>query len=319
MNICGLNIFLGDKGARVQNQLNKIKDILETNNTNKFITIKNTDNLFENNFFDFFVTCGDIKITYTKDMIVNYARINSTKKPRLIRDVTYLRIIPKLTNKNVNYYPRFTWNSILPNKLNLPYDPSYNRWLDIKKKYNLKIEDYKKQGDNILFLLQIPTDASLNKLNFKEEGYLKFMTRTINEIFEHTDRKIILRSHPLNKEYDEISSFLLKHFYKTRRVFLSNKGTLEDDLKNVKCVISYNSSSTVEALFKGINVINLSESQPCFSAASNKLSDIENLNELDRDDFLKKIAYLHWENDELDSIENKKYICKLLEKSIPII
>ena len=89
-----------------------------------------------------------------------------------------------MTNLDVNNFPRFTWNSILPYKMNFPYDSSYDRWSALKKKYDLKVKDYKKQGDNILFLLQIPTDASLNELNFEKDGYLNFMLRTIDEIFK---------------------------------------------------------------------------------------------------------------------------------------
>ena len=55
--------------------------------------------------------------------------------------------------------------------------------------------------------------------------------------------------------------------------------------------------------------------QPCFSATSNNIADIENLKELDRET-LKKIAFLHWEYDELESKDNRKYLCDLLEKSI---
>ena len=120
------------------------------------------------------------------------------------------------------------------------------------------------------------------------------------------------------KNNDVISNFLLKYYYKTGKVILSNNEKLEKDFDNIKCVISFNSSATVEALFAGIRVINLARSQPCFSAASNKLSEIENLTDLNRDIFLKKIAFLHWENNELDSFENKKYLCNLLEKSSPL-
>ena len=52
---------------------------------------------------------------------------------------------------DVNNFPRFTWNSILPDQQNFPFDHSYDRWSDIKKKYNLDIRDYQKQGDKILF------------------------------------------------------------------------------------------------------------------------------------------------------------------------
>ena len=69
----------------------------------------------------------------------------------------------------------------MPGEKNFPYDPNYNRWEDIKKKYNLHVRDYQKQGDKILFLLQIPTDASLNELNFNGKGYLDFMLKTIQK------------------------------------------------------------------------------------------------------------------------------------------
>ena len=138
------------------------------------------------------------------------------------------------------------------------------------------------------FLLQIPTDASLNDLNFNQDGYLKFMIRSINDIFKFSDRDIILRSHPLNRNNDIILKLLMNYFSRTNKVFASKNEKLEDDFNNIKCVVSYNSSSTVEALFNGINVINLSKMQPCFSAASNNIADIENLKELDRETFLKK-------------------------------
>ena len=35
------------------------------------------------------------------------------------------------------------------------------------------------------------------------------------------------------------------------------------------------------------------------------------------DNFSEKISFLHWENDELDSEENRKYLCDLLLKSMP--
>lgn len=315
MNICGLNFYYGEKGNRVNNQLKEIKKIFNSNSKNNFI-IQNDIKTIKDSEHDFFVTCGDIKISFDKNLMKKFNDLKLINKPHLIRDVTYLRVIPKIKNLDINYFPRLTWNDILPDKNNFPYDKSYNRWLDLKKKYNLTVNDYKKQGDNLLFLLQIPTDASLNELNFKMDGYLNFMIRTITNIFKYSDRKIILRSHPLIKNHDFVANYLINHFSKTKKIFLSKNDKLDDDLNNVKCVISYNSSATVEALFYGINVINLSHKQPCFSAASNNLSDIENLNELCRKDFLKKIAFLHWENDEFESPDINRYICSLLEKSI---
>ena len=80
-----------------------------------------------------FVSCGDIKLTFNKELISKLNKVKSLNKPILIRDVTYLRIIPKIRSLDVNYFPRFTWNSILPGEKNFPFDPNNNRWLDIKK------------------------------------------------------------------------------------------------------------------------------------------------------------------------------------------
>ena len=318
MKFCGLNLFDGEKYKRIQNQLEIIKEIFLVNKNNNFVYLDKNVQDDDYKRFDAFITCGDVKVALDQKLIDIFLKLQSLKKPRLIRDVTYLRIIPKLTKLDVNQYPRFSWNSILPCKMNFPYDSKYDRWLEIKKKYNLAVKDYRPQGDKILFLLQNPTDSSLNFLNFYQDGYLNFMIKTINEIFKFTDRQIVLRGHPMNSDNDVILNYLLKFFLKSNRLLVSKNNNLEDDLKdNIKCVVSYNSSGTVEALFHGVNVINLSEANPCFTAASNKLSDIENLKNLDRDDFLKKISFLHWENEELKSELTRKYLCNLLTESIP--
>ena len=136
MNICGLNFFEGEKAIRVNEQLKFIKKIFSTKPTNIFNIIEqfSKEELLEIN--DFFVSCGDIKITFNKELISKYNKVKSLNKPILIRDVTYLRIIPKIRNLDINHFPRFTWNSILPGEKNFPFDPSYNRWLDIKKNIN---------------------------------------------------------------------------------------------------------------------------------------------------------------------------------------
>ena len=108
MNICGLNLFEGEKYRRIQNQLEIIQNIFLVNKNNNFIFLdKNVqDDDYEK--YDAFVTCGDIKIALDQKLIDIFLKLQSLKKPRLIRDVTYLRIIPKLTNLDVNQYPRFS-------------------------------------------------------------------------------------------------------------------------------------------------------------------------------------------------------------------
>ena len=89
------------------------------------------------------------------------------------------------------------------------------------------------------------------------------MIRIIINIFKFSDRDIILRSHPLNRNNDIILKLLINYFSKTNKVFASKNEKLEDDFNNIKCVVSYNSSSTM-TLFNGINVINLSKCSLAF-------------------------------------------------------
>lgn len=315
MIIGGYNIFIGEKGDRINNHLNVIKSIFESNK-NIIFEIFNKDLNYKIKTLDAIVTCGDMKIIFPDIVNQSYQYIKRSNIPHLIRDVTYLREIPKKTGLHVNNYPRFTWNTIVPSKNNFPFDPTYDRWSEIKKKYNIDIKDYDTSGENILFLLQIPTDASLNEITFNNDNYLDFMIRSIDKILVHTDRKIILRGHPLNAHKEKILPHLIYHYEATNRVFGSTFKNLIDDFKNARCVISFNSSATVEALLSGINVINLSKNQPCFSAASNKIEDIEKISSPDREEFLQKISFLHWENEELESIEVRKYLSKLLLKHV---
>ena len=64
MNICGFNFFNGEKGAGFH-QLLEIKDIFNSNSKNNF-NIQNKTNISELQKYDFFVTCGDVKITFNR-------------------------------------------------------------------------------------------------------------------------------------------------------------------------------------------------------------------------------------------------------------
>ena len=151
MNICG-NLF---EGKYRHHQLKVIQVIFLVNKNNKFIYLDR--NVYDDDYekYDAFVTCGDVKIALDQNLIDIFLKLKSSKKPRLIRDVTYLRIIPKLTKLDINQYPRFSWNSILPNKMNFPFDSQYDRWLEIKKKYNLVVKDYNLKETKYCFFYKI--------------------------------------------------------------------------------------------------------------------------------------------------------------------
>jgi hypothetical protein len=319
MNWLGFNFWkeIDKQKAYNYNVLLKfIKKIIEINNEAVFeIKIDIDEKLLSN--VDAISTIGTGKRNNPTSIVQKLELLENKKIPNLIRDVSVLRSIPKITGKQLeDNYHSFFFNNIKPMNDNFPYDPSYDRWNYLKNKYNLVVKDYHYPGENILFLLQLHTDQSLNDLDFGR-NYSFFVINTIRKLLRVSDRKILIRPHPIYKKYnfvDPISDKLKETFMSETRVKFSNNKNLEEDLNISRCAITYNSSASIEALLHGINVINLSSNNPCFSASSDDLNDIENLKELNRDEFLKKVAYLHWETEELKSIENTKYLSKLINK-----
>ena len=179
MNIGGYNNFIGNKGAKINKQLLILKSIYETNKDISFnIFNLNLDDQLKT--LDSIVTCGE-KNNFFRKHNHNFELIKSSQIPHLIRDVTYLRMIPKIAGEDVGEYPRFTWGKITPLS-NFPYDKTYDRW-SLSKKYGLSVRIFK-QG-SIFILLQVPTDASLNKIIFNGDNYLNFVSKSLIKIKTH--------------------------------------------------------------------------------------------------------------------------------------
>ena len=58
------------------------------------------------------------------------------------------------------------------------------------------MKDWRTKGDYVLVLLQRPGDSSLVNLIKKHGSYEGFVTHTLNEIKQNTDRPIKVRMHP---------------------------------------------------------------------------------------------------------------------------
>jgi len=180
------------------------------------------------------------------------------------------------------------------NNQNSPSD----RW----KKLEVKLQSWRKDGKHILVCGQCDKDASLShwkpqSLN-RKYVYRKLIRNIINQIIQHTSRKIIYRPHP--QCYHPINFNKYKKRYPN--VIISkqkNRYKLYKDLENCWCVVTYNSNSAVEALIAGIPVITLDQGSMVYDITGHDLSQIENPLMYDRVQQMCDIAYTQWTIDEM--------------------
>ena len=158
------------------------------------------------------------------------------------------------------------------------------------KKLGLKIKPWRKKGDHILIVGQNMYDASLFGMDFE-----LWVTNTIQYLRRYTDRPIIFRDHPENK--DQMKNLILT--YNWCNVSYSNEGTINDDLKNAHCTVSYTSGSTIDSILAGVPVIPCCEYNFVWPISSHSLSDIENPKLGEREQLLYDLAYAQWSVEEI--------------------
>ena len=158
------------------------------------------------------------------------------------------------------------------------------------KELGLKIKPWRKKGDHILIVGQNMYDASLFGIDF--EWWVK---NTIQHLRRHTDRPIVFRDHPENR--DQMKN--LVDTYKWCNVSYSNEGTINDDLKNAHCTVSYTSGSSIDSLLAGVPVIPCSECNFVWPISSHQLSDIENPKLGERTQLFYDLAYAQWSVEEI--------------------
>ena len=101
-----------------------------------------------------------------------------------------------------------------------------------------KVED----GNYILIPLQLPGDASLQGIDIN-----KWMKDTVSQIREITDRKIVLRTPQIERNYDFNFTKDIKDIYFQKGTFKDKQVTLD----NAYAVVTYSSGMSVEALLNG--------------------------------------------------------------------
>lgn len=211
-------------------------------------------------------------------------------------------------------WTRFGWWSYKWTDANCNNDNVGNeRWIKFQKSTGITIKDWHSPGDNIVIMGQKENDSSLVSLYEKYDGFYDWVLETIETVRKYSDRTIVIRPHPKNESRNvgRIKETILTK--KLKNVILSenpsdggNQGgaSLDKDLANAHCVITYNSLSGVEAVCEGIPTFAMDNGSMVWPVAHKDLSQIENIKyNIDLQDWKNKIAYTMWNKQEVSSGE----------------
>lgn len=174
------------------------------------------------------------------------------------------------------------------------------------EKLNIKIKDINVKNDGyILFCAQLPWDTQVQEIDYNK--YINKLFITLKNI---TNRKIVFRYHPLFKPRGKFN-ITLPYYVKK-----DENENLIDSLNDAYCVISYNSTSLVDAIIEGKPIIALSKMSIIYDLATNDLNNINNLYIPDKNKILQKmydISYMQYTEKEYEDGTAIKYIKNLIK------
>ena len=213
-------------------------------------------------------------------------------------------IIIELGFINRSIYYSLGYNSI-SNFGNYPTFPNNNNRLKkLKIDDNIEFHYDNSEEKYILFCLQLIDDAQVCNFNYEE-----WVLNTIRKIKSLTNRKIIIRKHPLNK----LRVFNKKWFNNHKINIEYSNNSLEHDLNNAYCVIAFNSTVLVDAVLKSVPIIAGHYSSIVYEISEKDLENIENLKKFNKNNIQKcliNISYKQWTIKEISNGIPFKYLIK---------
>ena len=199
-----------------------------------------------------------------------------------------------------HHYLRYSFDGVFPNTgIYCDSNIDKTRWKKISNNLDIKIES-KKTGNNILLCCQRNGGWSMGN-----ENLFDWITDTVQEIQKYSDRHIVLRPHPGDK--DTLAVFNAQHeqLKRLKNISISKiNSPIEEDLQNTWAVVNHNSSSIVGPIIYGYHAfITDPNSSQCAEVSHSSFEFLETPKQFDRLRWLERISMFHWSFDELRSGE----------------
>ncbi len=170
---------------------------------------------------------------------------------------------------------------------------------------------WKQDGEYILVCMQKVGDASL-----RGADVFDWTEQTVNNLRNHTDRKIIIRPHPLYRKSslhnllkEKVLRFADVHWQEAD-VRKPNFVPIVDQLKNAWCTVTYSSGTGIDAVINGIPNIACDSGSMVYDVSSKEISEVENPYIGDKTEWTNKISHCQWSVDEFISGECWNHVSK---------
>jgi hypothetical protein len=194
-------------------------------------------------------------------------------------------------NSHPTKYFRYSMDGIFPTTGNYFWsDPDPARWQQISRDLGIYLKDWRQKGRHILLCTQRNGGWSM-----KGKSVVDWLDETVEDIRKYTDRPIIVRGHPGDKN-------AINYIKPDPRYLISRNESILSDLRNAWAVVVYNSTPSVAASIEGIPAFILDplpETSQSYGIANTDLSKIEKPDLPDRQGWIEKLSMCHWKASEL--------------------
>jgi hypothetical protein len=198
-----------------------------------------------------------------------------------------------------HHYLRYSFNGVFPST-GIYFDTTVDstRWRQISRDLNLSLKDYRTTGNHILLCLQRNEGWSMGSVNIQD-----WAIEIINKIRQHSDRLIVVRPHPGDKQSKAILTpgHPLCRLPFSDNIKLSTNDSILDDLQNCWAAVNYNSSPVVSAAIEGVPIFVADKEKSQCAEISNEIENIEAPILHDRQQWVERISMFHWKFSELQN------------------
>jgi hypothetical protein len=170
---------------------------------------------------------------------------------------------------------------------------------------------WKDTGQYILVCMQKVGDASM-----RGKDVFEWTENTVNEIRKHSQRKIVIRPHPLyrksslHKSLKEKVVQISDVHWQEADVKEPDFVPIQDQLEEAWCTVTYTSGTGVDAVINGVPNIACDTGSMVYDVSSKNISEIENPYRGSKKEWANKISHCQWSVDEFESGECWEHVSK---------